>query len=264
MGTKLITYDRALKELVGQSIAPRDPVLILDAWDTVLLGPATELREKLDTLGALGGGTVLCCSDRICAPEYKLAPQMERLFPEIQTPWRYPNSGGFAGTAEALRAFMHCLVHGTEGGTFSESDDDQLRVQEFLLGCASEGGHFPLIVDSECRVFQGMGEQECGWDYEPHLPVPRIRNCLTGERPLMAHGCGGHGRWFLADVYRELGLLEHLGIAASDLEGIKFAGLVAPGQKVEDHHWVNQPPWEFPFQMFAMMRSMAAQKLEAA
>ena len=27
------------------------------------------------------------------------------------------------------------------------------------------------------------------------------------------------GRWFLADVYRELRLLEHLGLEAGDLEG---------------------------------------------
>jgi len=273
LGTKLSLYDRALKELVDGTIAPGDPVVLLDAWDTVLLGPASELCAKLATLGILEpGGWVLCAADRLCAPEYKLAPKMERLYPRITTPWRYPNSGGFAGTGEALRSFLHSLVHGLEGGTFSEDGDDQLRVQTFLLACAEQGCRFPLILDSDCSVFQCMGEPECGWDFEP-LPgagkggdaVPRIRNRATGERPLVAHGCGGHGRWFLADVYRELRLLDFLGLGdpagAESLAGLKHAGLVPPGQRVGEEHWVEQPPWEFPFQVFQMIRAMELQKL---
>ena len=39
-GMKLFLYDTALKELVGRQIPPNEPVLLLDAWDTILLGPA--------------------------------------------------------------------------------------------------------------------------------------------------------------------------------------------------------------------------------
>lgn len=52
-----------------------------------------------------------------------------------------------------------------------------------------------------------MGEPECGWDFELS-PTPRLRNRSTQHQPLVAHGCGGHGRWFLSDVYRELGLID--------------------------------------------------------
>ncbi|CAE8617394.1 unnamed protein product [Polarella glacialis] len=272
VGTKLMWYDRALKELVGREIAPEDPVMLLDAWDTVILAPAEELREKLKVMGILEpGGSILCAADRICAPEYKMAPKMERLFPDIRTPWRYPNSGGIAGTAAALRAFLHSLVHGSEGGGFTEADDDQLRVQTFLHACQENGSRFPFRLDEDCSVFQNMGEFECGWDFEPaargsaEVPgaPPRIRNWTTGERPIMAHGCGGHGRWFLADIYRELDLLGYLGIdRARDLDGLQYAGLVAPGEKVCDEHWVEQPPWEFPFQAFEVIRSVAFQEEE--
>ena len=37
---KLFLYDTALKELVGRQIPPNEAVLLLDAWDTILLGPA--------------------------------------------------------------------------------------------------------------------------------------------------------------------------------------------------------------------------------
>jgi len=272
LGTKLAIYERALSELVGNDIAPEDVVVLLDAWDTVLLGPAAELRGKLGAMGLLEpGGWVLCAADRLCAPEYKLAPRMERLYPRIATPWRYPNSGGFAGTAEALRAFLRSLVHGPEGGGFSEDGDDQLRVQTFLLACAEQGsGGFPLVLDEDCSVFQCMGEPECGWDYEPApsaagsgrpAVAPRIRNWTTGERPLVAHGCGGHGRWFLADVYRELQLLDYLGVREADLQGLKHAGLVPPGHEMTEEFWVEQPPWDFPFQLFGAIRAAEWQKL---
>eukprot|EP00933_Yihiella_yeosuensis_P060805 TRINITY_DN63609_c0_g1_i1.p1 TRINITY_DN63609_c0_g1~~TRINITY_DN63609_c0_g1_i1.p1 ORF type:complete len:462 (-),score=76.98 TRINITY_DN63609_c0_g1_i1:116-1501(-) len=265
VGTKLFLYDQALKELVGEEIAPEDPVMLLDAWDTVILGPAEELREKLGSMGILDpGGSVLCAADRICAPEYKLAPKMERLYPDIRGPWKYPNSGCIAGTAGALRSFLHSLVHGPEGGgPFTEDGDDQLRMQNFVAGCEELGFRFPLVLDEDCCVVQNMGEPECGWDFElaKEGSAPRIRNWTTGHRPLVAHGCGGHGRWFLADVYRELQLLDYLGVdSAKDLSSFDYAGLVAPGDKVLDEHWVNQPPWEFPFQAFEVIRSVAIQE----
>lgn len=39
-GMKLFLYDTALKELVGRQIPPNEAVLLLDAWDTILVGPA--------------------------------------------------------------------------------------------------------------------------------------------------------------------------------------------------------------------------------
>lgn len=41
-GMKLFLYDKALKEMVGRQIPPNEPVLLLDAWDTIILGPAEE------------------------------------------------------------------------------------------------------------------------------------------------------------------------------------------------------------------------------
>merc|ERR1719433_137854 len=101
-------------------------------------------------------------------------------------------------------------------------------------------------MDSDCSVFQGLGEPECGWDFElghheeeVSSSVPRIRNHTSGERPLVAHGCGGHGRWFLAEIYRKLHLLDYLGFQDADLDGLEHAGLVRPGCQVTEAHWVD-------------------------
>lgn len=69
-------------------------------------------------------------------------------------------------------------------------------------------------------MFQNMGEPECGWDFELHGSVPRVRNLRTGHQPLVVHGCGGHGRWFLSDIYRELELLEFLDVKPDDLASV--------------------------------------------
>jgi len=264
VGTKLTTYNEALRKLLDDDgMHPEEPVVLLDAWDTVLLGPAEEFREKLKEAGALKpDGLVICAADRICAPDYKLAPRVERLFPDVTLPWRYPNSGMFAGAAGAMRLFLHNLVHGTVGGPFSEDGDDQLRVQEVLLACAELDYDVPVRLDSECRFVQCMGEPALGWDLDP--VSRRITNRTTCERPLIAHGCGGHGRWFLADIYRDLRLLEHLHVSDADLAKFEFAGLVAPGEQVTPEHWVDQPPWDYPFQLFEVIRAMELAKSQVA
>ena len=108
-----------------------------------------------------------------------MAPKMERHFPEVGTPWKYPNSGCMVGTAAAMRSFIHGLVHGTDGGVYTDQDDDQLRVQQFLLNWQEQGVRYPFRLDTECLVFQNMGEPECGWDFEKpssgeKLSAPRI------------------------------------------------------------------------------------------
>lgn len=278
LGTKLVLYDRALQELVGNEIHPEDPVMLLDAWDTVILGGADELREKLEMYGVVGSADlVIGAGDRICAPDYKLAPRMESLYPYITTPWRYPNSGAFIGTAAAMKSFLHRLVWTDDGAQFlpfSADDDDQLRVQMFLLLCAQHGNSYPFEIDEHCRFFQCLGEQRCVWDYEPERvqsasslsgsPEPRIRNQVTGERPVVVHGCGGNGRWYLAEIYRKLHLLEHLQISDDALQEFPYAGLVPPGEEIRDEHWVNLAPWDFTFFLFEAMRLQAIREEQSS
>lgn len=259
LGSKLLRYDEALQEnLNSGEFRPADIVLLVDAWDTVILGTAEELRAKF--IAARAGRSdqlVFCAADRLCAPEYRLAPRFEQLCPTaVGTPWRYPNSGALVGTAEALAALLRVLVQpDADFGEFKEDYDDQLRLQELWMIHAARGVPLSLQLDATCAFFQCMGEPEQGWDFETGGREPRIRNRLTSELPLVAHGCGGHGRWFLADVYRELCLLEYLGLRSVDLAPYKYAGLVPPGVRVGWEHWVDQPPWEFPFQVFSLMRS---------
>lgn len=56
-GMKLFLYDKALKEMVGRQIPPNEPVLLLDAWDTIILGPAEEQSSAVGMCWVAGHRT---------------------------------------------------------------------------------------------------------------------------------------------------------------------------------------------------------------
>ena len=98
--------------------------MLLDAWDTVILGSSDELVSKMARLPA---DCILCGAERVCGPNHFLVAQMEELYPDGRTPWRYPNSGGLVGPLQLMLELLHALVHDTESGTAlpaEENDQD--------------------------------------------------------------------------------------------------------------------------------------------
>jgi len=164
--TKLLSYDAALKELIGDKIHPEDKVIVMDAWDTVILGTADELLEKT---ADLPHDSVLCGSERVCGPNHFLVAQIEALYPDGRTPWRYPNSGGLVASAEAMSSLFHGLVYDTFNGLALDADEnDQVRLHDFLIGRASSGKPFPFQLDTNCKIFQCMYKSnrngtQCEW-----------------------------------------------------------------------------------------------------
>lgn len=267
--TKLLHYDEALKKLVGAEIAPGDTVLLVDAWDCVVLGSADELRRKLE---GFPRDTVLCGSESVCGPNHFLTGRIEKLFPDGATPWRYPNSGGLCATAEVMAALLHGLVWDRpDGGKLPAAENDQVWLHEFLLQRASRRDPFPVILDTECHVFQCMYEEEPRWDYEyrrngPAWPAPRIVNRMTRARPVIAHGNGHTGRWFLSALIGELRLMQHLGLRDEELRHLKHEGPVPPGTPLTEELIQEYAPWWYQegihagaldgFQTFRMVRDL--------
>eukprot|EP00927_Polykrikos_kofoidii_P085376 TRINITY_DN9279_c0_g1_i1.p1 TRINITY_DN9279_c0_g1~~TRINITY_DN9279_c0_g1_i1.p1 ORF type:complete len:386 (+),score=60.20 TRINITY_DN9279_c0_g1_i1:243-1400(+) len=259
--TKFLAYNRALERLVGHEIERDDVVMLMDAWDTVILGSAEELLDKIDDLPA---DAVFCGAERVCGPNHFLVRQMELLYPDGQTPWRYPNSGGLVARADAMADLLSCLVHDTVGGQAILADEnDQVRLHDYLIARAAAGTRYPLRLDTRCRVFQCMYEEQPQWD--ALLPVdstagdgcgngggngvhskdlrPRIVNRVTGERPVVAHGNGHTGRWFLAGLYSELRLLDFLGLQMADLAHLSHEMPVAPGTRITQEVKEKYCPW---------------------
>lgn len=264
--TKFLSYEAALRRLVGSGkIRPDEVVILTDAWDTVVLGNAAELHQKL---ASLPQDAILCGSERVCGPNHFLVGQIEALYPDGRTPWRYPNSGGLVGTASAMLELLDGLIRDTEDGcSLPAEENDQVRLHDFLITKAARGNRFPLHLDVECQVFQCMYEEQPQWDAVlAEGRAPRIANRLTGAQPIIAHGNGHTGRWFLASLYGELNLLAHLGLTQEELSHLRFEGPVAPGTPVTEEVKAEYCPWWYMpgmhkgatdgFATFRMIREM--------
>lgn len=92
----------------------------------------------------------------------------------------------------------------------------EVRLHDFLIARAGQGRAFPLLLDTDCRVFQcmyeawtahrqpmvlilispvGFLEEQPQWDSTlDATSAPRLRNRFTGEMPVVAHGNGHTGR----------------------------------------------------------------------
>merc|ERR1712151_1263780 len=122
-------------------------------------------------------------------------------------------------------------------------DNDQVRLHEFLLARASVGKPYPFRLDTECKVFQCMYEEQPQWSVVRESIRPRIKNDLTGARPIVAHGNGHTGRWFLSSLYSEMNLLQHLGLTMDEIAHLKHEMPVAPGTAVTEDVKAKYCPW---------------------
>lgn len=240
--TKFLSYLRTLHGLIGRRIHADDTVMLMDAWDTVVLGTSQELHEKIAWLPK---DAILCGAEKVCGPNHFLVGQMEALYPDGTTPWRYPNSGGLVGSARAMVSLLHGLINDLPDGTTLEaSENDQVRLHEYLLTKAAQGDPFPLHLDLDCQVFQCMYEEQPQWDVAgAATEPPRIVNRLTRQQPVVAHGNGHTGRWFLSSLYSDMKLLDHLGLTREEISHLPHEMPVPPGTEVTEEIKAEYCPW---------------------
>lgn len=235
-GTKLVQYQRALSSGLGKEIAPRDPVLLIDGWDTAIVGPAEEFREKIAN-PQFSAHPVWYAGERLIGPDFFKANRIDAIYPDPGTPWRYPNAGCMAGRADAVLQFLGDLLEG-----FPLDGNDQGRLHEHVLELGESGREIPAWVDSRCSIFQCLYEAEEQWDIEDvETMQPRLRNKMTGERPVVYHGNGHTGRWFMQKLWRDLRFLERIGLTQEDLAHLPHDGPVAPGtwpDEATERNWV--------------------------
>jgi len=249
-GTKLILFERSLRRGIGKDIAADDPVLLVDGWDCALVGPADEFREKLDG-PVFARRSIWYAGERICGPDFFLASRLDAIYPDIATPWRYPNAGAMCGRAQDVLRFLQDLLQ-----DLPEDGDDQKRLHLHLLAVAEAGNEPPAGIDSECGIFQCLYEAEPQWDIEDvETQIPRLRNRTTGERPVLLHGNGHTGRWFMQALWREMRFLERCGLMPEDLGHLPFDGAVAPGLVPDS---ATEKNWSATFQIYKIIEMQLA------
>lgn len=256
-GTKLVRYREALAEgLDQQRIQPSDPVLLIDGWDCALVGPASEFMEKMRAPPYSEHDVPWYAGERILGPDFFKANRIDELFPEVQTPWRYPNAGAMCGRAAEVLQLTEDLLSSADGTSFPEDGNDQDRMHEHLLEVGESGGPLPLHVDSRCGIFQCLYEPSTQWTVEDvETPVPRLRNIVTQERPIVLHGNGHTGRWFMQSLWREMRFLERIGLTTADLAHLPFDGAVAPGTVPDEAVEQN---WLATFEIYRIIEQQLA------
>lgn len=147
-------------------------LLYTDAWDTVALGPFTELLSKVDDdILFLGSG------EKACFPKPELAAEYPADVPNIFA-WKYINGGGWLANVKFFCEMYEDLP--------AEGINDQLWLaQRFLLYNKIHGTD--VRINYPCDIFQTIGFEGKG-DFA--VKDKRLVNLLTGEQPLFAHGNG--------------------------------------------------------------------------
>lgn len=150
------------------------------------------------------------------------------IYPNIYRPLWTP------GLAVCLSVSLLCSPHRDSTLAPMCSRLLEVRLHDFLIARAGQGRAFPLLLDTDCRVFQCMyeawtasgqpmdshsldshksswllspdcSEEQPQWDSTlDATSAPRLRNRFTGEMPVVAHGNGHTGRWFLSAMYSEM------------------------------------------------------------
>ena len=219
----------------GGALAPDDDIVfVVDGFDSVVLAQPEELAHKFLAQNApVVFSAEVACEDGVCG-----AP---KAFPRAPAggPFRFLNSGGFAGLAGPLRQLLRAVAPRAS----PLWDNDQRMLTAFMAanrasdgaqggsgvrsGAAPSGASEPtqptrqgarywggrVALDRECHLFQTLAHLR-GGDFELVRGAgglhwgdwngPRIRSRLTGAVPAILHGNGATGKAVLAALVREL------------------------------------------------------------
>lgn len=153
-----------------------DIIIFVDGYDVATIDhPYNIVRRWLDNFNP---EAVLFAAERTCWPD----PDMEPLFGDDGTPYRFLNSGCFIGKAKNVRRLII--------DDLADSDDDQLYYQQQFFKPPEmwERDTYLAELDTECRIFQCLHKSEDDIEYDP--VTNRIYNKITKTEPQIIHGNG--------------------------------------------------------------------------
>jgi hypothetical protein len=160
-GQKINLMKEYLKHLPDEDI-----VLFCDGYDVVFADDIQTILERYKQFNI----PVLFAAEKNCWPNISMAS-----FFDAETPYKYPNSGLYIGTAAALSKLFE--------PTITDASDDQLYVQIQIL-------KNPQLVqlDTENYIFQCLAGAEAAVSIKSN---GQLYNTETNCCPCILHGNGG-------------------------------------------------------------------------
>ena len=159
-----------------QQLPPEQPTLFVDGYDTIICGHAADIVAAWNRT----------CNGPLFAAEVYCWPDKHRIddYPQIDTPYRFLNSGAFIGKAGDLLGIVEDSI--------DDHADDQLYYTERFLS-----GKYNIALDSNCQLFQCLnGALD---DVQSDEGRGMLFNRRTETWPAVIHANGPSKSWLEKD-----------------------------------------------------------------
>lgn len=164
--------------IASRSFKEEDRILFVDAYDVLMAGPVEEIWSAYRECGS---PQLLVAAEKNCFPY----PDMADDFPEVNSPYRYLNSGGFMGTPSAILEAINWMEDDLVKEICRVSTDQGYVVRYYLEFYKEKN----IVLDVDCRLFNCMIKVR--WDTELEFKKGRYYNCVTQTYPCVLHFNGG-------------------------------------------------------------------------
>lgn len=154
-------------------------ILILDAYDIVVLGAMEEVISKIRNISGITFN-----AEKACWPHSEWAKE----YPEVSSEWKYLNGGAcFAQAEDFIKMY--------ESRPILDHENDQEVLGRLYLDKRKE---FDMHLDTQCDVFQSIAfEDKEDFDYKNN----RLLNLKTKTTPVIIHG---NGKTDMSKIYELL------------------------------------------------------------
>lgn len=165
--------------ILGRSFEAEDRIMFVDAYDVLLSGGEEDIWRGYR---AYNSPDLLIAAEKNSFPFADVADD----YPEVDTAYRFLNSGGFIGTAAAILKMINWIEDDDVVREICRTATDQGYVVRYYL---EQGGVDNIKLDTHCLVFNCMWGVR--WDKEVGFENGRFVNKVTLSKPAVLHFNGG-------------------------------------------------------------------------
>lgn len=146
-----------------------DTIFYLDSYDVIATNSMDVIMEAYGVFNT----PLLFSAELNCWPDAGIKDQ----YPEVDSPYRYLNSGLYIGNAEMIRQVFDKAL---QMRRLDGKSDQELLAKVYV------SGEFPIMLDHGARIFQSL------WGAEHHLVEDRgvWMNERTRSYPILFHANG--------------------------------------------------------------------------
>lgn len=152
-------------------------IVFSDCYDAVISCSPDMIINKFKKLQQTLNADIIFSAEALIWPDASLTSQ----FPDVGTPYKFLNSGGFIGSIENIKKMIQTPIE--------SHHDDQLYYQKEYLKSVKGEMELKIKLDAKAEIFQTLSS------HFNHITVndstSKVNNSLTNTTPLLIHGNGG-------------------------------------------------------------------------